>query len=156
MRKQQLRKLLQKALLFRLMTNIDNLVENAKISHSTLSFSAGQQHSWFNDAFNNNEDISISSLTKILSAVNDKVDLADYKLIDLFDKNILIIASRITAIKDEKDEQIPSFILTERELFTDLLGDWGLLKAKKKLSEEEQQTAEEVRSILIDRIKEEQ
>ncbi|MFK2827127.1 hypothetical protein QYG89_15940 [Bacillus sp. B190/17] len=155
MKKKELNRLLRKALIFQLMTNIDHLIAKAEIPHSTLSVSTGQKHSWFNDAFNNNEDISISSLTKVLSVIGTKIDLTDYKLMDMFDRKVLMIARLITNLTDEEDDQIPFFICSEKEIIMDLLGDWGLLKAKKKLSENELETIEQIRSALANIIEEE-
>jgi len=143
-----LQKLLRKALLYRLMGNIDKIVDRTNLPHSQVSKRMGRAKNWFNDAYNNNEDIQLSSLSGIIAVVNtvDKID--EYKLSDLFDEKVLQITTLMIKIADEESEHIPAFIDAEKILFMDLIGDWGSLEAKRKLNSLEQKYLKRIQSLV--------
>ena len=141
-------KLMRKALLYRLITNIEKITSKAGLSHQKISAETGRRGNWFNDAFNNNEDIKISSLAKILSVVNHKTDIKEYHLSDVFDEKVLKISRVISSLSDESSNSIQDFILSEETLLLDLIGDWGSLNSKKKLSSEEISCFEELQQLL--------
>jgi hypothetical protein len=153
-----IQKLLRKALLYRLMANLDKTVSNAGLSHQEISSRTGRQGNWFNDAYNNNEDIHISSLSKILSVVNEHTEINQYRLTDIFDEKVLRISIVMSTLADEqrknkeKDKEntdiIKNFIIAEIDLFLDLLGDWGSLIAKKKLNDNELVYFEKLQSLI--------
>lgn len=130
------------------MTNVEKTVSNAGISHQEVSARTGRKGNWFNDAYNNNEDIQISSLAKILSVVNDNTEIQKYQLIDLFDEKVLRISKVLASLSDEDSDTINDFITSETDLFIDLIGDWGSLDAKKKLSNQERSNFEELQKLI--------
>lgn len=143
-----LKKLLQKALLYRLMTNLDSFLKEANIKHSRLSLATGRARNWFNDAYNNNEDIQLSSLTRVLAVINSKDNIGKYKLSDLFDQKILQITILMMSLGDEEPEYVPAFIESEYELFIDLISDWALLEDNKKLTFEEKEHFKKIQIML--------
>ncbi len=143
-----IQKLLRKALLYRLITNIDKIVSTAGISHQELSTNTGRKGNWFNDAYNNNEDIRISSLAKVLSVVNNKIDIKQFSISNLYDEKVLRISSVISSLADENSLSINDFIFSEKDLFIDLVGDWGSLSSKKKLTSEEESCYQELQRLL--------
>ncbi|WP_377520057.1 hypothetical protein [Priestia megaterium] len=143
-----LKKLLQKALLYRLMTNLDSFLKEANIKHSRLSLATGRARTWFNDAYNNNEDIQLSSLTRVLAVINSKGNIEKYKLSDLFDQKILQITTLMMSLGDEEPEYVPAFIESEHKLFIDLISDWALLEDNKKLTFEEKEHFKKIRIML--------
>ena len=143
-----IQKLLRKALLYRIMTNVEKLVSNSGLSHQKISSSTGRKGNWFNDAYNNNEDIHLSSLSKILSVVNDHTEINQYQLTDIFDKKVLRLSSVMSSLADETEATINNFIISELDLFIDLLGDWGSLDSKNKLSSQEHTCFEELQKLI--------
>src|SRR5699024_12099220 len=81
---------------------------------------------WFNDAYNNDEDIRISSFVRILSIVDEvgKVNLDKYTLKDFFDDKILKIASLMRMLPDEHIDYVEDFIRNDLNIFIVLLADW--------------------------------
>ena len=132
------------------MTNLDDLVSESNLSHIDISSRAGRKGNWFNDAYNNNEDIRISSLAKILSIINVEKDIKKYILADLFDKKVLEIARVLSNINDEDEDSVYvlDFISAEDVLFVDLLGDWGSLESKKKLTSEEKMSFHKIKDFI--------
>ena len=145
-----LKKLLQKALLYRLMINIDRLISEADIPHATLSLDTGSSKNWFNDAYNNNEDIRISSLAKILTVINASNKIDDYKVCNLFDENVLSVTDLLIRSSYEEKYSVSSFIKSDKELFSDLITDWGLLDAKKKLTSSEKEYLTFIRNLVFE------
>jgi hypothetical protein len=143
-----IQKLLKQALLYRLMTNIEKMVSTANLSHQEISSRTGRKGNWFNDAFNNNEDIKISSLAKILSVINSNTDINQYQLADIFDKKVVRIANVISCLADEDLSNIKNFLYSERDLFMDLIGDWGSLDSKKKLTGPEHACFKEILQVI--------
>lgn len=143
-----LRKLLRKALLYRLMTNIEKIVTRTGLPHSQISKRMGRATNWFNDAYNNNEDIQLSSLSGILAVVDTINKIDEYKISDIFDEKVLKITTLMIKIADEESEHIPAFINSEKTLFMDLIGDWGSLGAKRKLTSLEQKYLKRIQSIV--------
>lgn len=130
------------------MANLDSLVSAAELNHRQLSSRTGRNQNWFNDAYNNNEDIYISSFTKVLSIVQQEHDLAKYKLDDIFDSKILAIALMMSRLSDENSDHIQNFILSEKELFIDLLGDWASIDNRNKLTEPEKEAMNHVKKVV--------
>lgn len=127
------------------MTNIDILISDSNLNHREISTKIGNSANWMNDAFNNNEDIRISSLIKILSIMPDK---SEKTLNTLFDDKMLEITSMMNSLSDENDGYIKCFIQSEKQLFTDIIGDWAAMERKNKLNEEEKNTAKKVRKNI--------
>ncbi|PTY77371.1 hypothetical protein B5V88_10440 [Heyndrickxia sporothermodurans] len=142
---------MRKSLLYRLMDNIDDLISEAKLTHREVSNRAGNSNNWFNDAYNNNEDIHISSFVKVLSVIDNKQDLKEHKLLNVFDKKILSISTLISRLSDEDEQYINDFIISDKQLFLDVLGDWASMEYKNKLNEKEKEIMEKVK-ILISKI----
>lgn len=141
-------KLLRKALLYRLMNNLNDMILETKLTHRSISNGVGNSDNWFNDAYNNNEDIRISSLLRVLSVIELEFNLKDYTLDTLFDKKILEIGSLINSLSDENDKYIKDFIMSDKDMFVDLIGDWASMDYKKKLSEAEQEVFNQVRGYI--------
>ncbi|MBO1005910.1 hypothetical protein [Pseudogracilibacillus auburnensis] len=108
----------------------------------------GNADNWFNDAYNNNEDIRISSFVRVLSVIGQELDLSEYKLGALFDEKILKIASLVNTLSDEDDAYVESFIQADRSIFIDLLGDWGSLDYRKKLNKAENDNLDKIRDFI--------
>ncbi|USY55881.1 hypothetical protein NIZ91_04290 [Bacillus sp. 1780r2a1] len=145
----QVKRLLHKALIYRLMANIDRFLRDSKISHSKLSVETGRSRNWFNDAFNNNEDITISSLTRILGAINRVYKIHDYKISDLFDEKVLHITEVLTRFSDEEKNKLPLFDDRDKELFLDLMVEWRALDAKNRLSIKEQECLKALHEVVL-------
>src|SRR5699024_3844271 len=155
-KKDILAKMMKKALLYRLMNILDDIVNKSDLTHSDLSSRVGNAKNWFNDASNNNEDIRISSFMRILSVVDevDKVNLDKYTLKDFFDDKILKIAKLMRMLPDEHPDYVEDFIKNDLNIFIELLADWRSLEYRKKLTEIEQDTLTEINN-LIDFLKKE-
>ena len=131
------------------MANIDSLISESKLTHRELSNRVGNASNWFNDAYNNNEDIYLSSFTKVLSVIQEESNLDDYKLLDMYDNKILKIAQLIAKLSDEEDVQhIKGFIISEKSTFVDLLGDWASIEHNNKLSNSEIKTMSQLQNII--------
>ncbi|UOE58283.1 hypothetical protein HPB58_13045 [Priestia filamentosa] len=72
----------------------------------------------------------------------------DYKLSSLFDRRVLQISQALSGLVGEKESYIPTMIKDDTELFTDLLGDWGTLSSKNRLTSSEQECLTSVRSLI--------
>ncbi|AND40651.1 MULTISPECIES: hypothetical protein [Bacillaceae] len=142
--------LFKRALLYRLLTNLDVLISKAKLSHKEVSSRTGRKGNWINDAYNQSEDIQISSLAKIFSVINTEIDLNGYSLSAVFDDKVLDIARVISNLSDEEENsaQIAQFVSSEEELLIDLLGDWGSLESKRKLNKEELSYFREIKKLI--------
>lgn len=141
-------KLLRKSLLYRLMDNLDHLTSVAKLTHRAVSNRMGNSDNWFNDAYNNNEDIYISSFAKVLSVIGQEIDLKEHKLIYLFDEKILEIASLIGKLSDEDESYIRDFVQAEKNIFIDLLGDWASMASRNKLDNVEKVAVNQVSDLI--------
>jgi hypothetical protein len=131
------------------MTNIENLLSISKLSHSKLSEGTGRKGNWYNDAFNNNEDIHISSLAKLLSVVDSKHGITNRNISEIFDEKVLRLSSLMSRMSDENETDTSNLISLEIVLFTDLIGDWGSLEAKKKLTSDEKEVFHSVRLLVL-------
>ncbi|KOO42600.1 helix-turn-helix domain-containing protein [Priestia koreensis] len=143
-----LKKLMRKALIFNLMNNLNKIIRKAGMSHRELSERSGQSSNWFNDAYNNSEDITISSLAKVFGVLNEKVNISSYQLTDLFDKQIIQISSTLSSLVDENEQSIQTFILSQPSLFSDLLADWAALNEKNKLTSDEKLLYVDIQALL--------
>ncbi|MGO1135816.1 hypothetical protein ACTOS9_21965 (plasmid) [Bacillus subtilis] len=141
-------KLLRKSLLYRLMDNLDHLVSEAKLTHRAVSNRMGNSDNWFNDAYNNNEDIHISSSARLLSVIGQEMDLENHKLISLFDEKILEIAFLIGKLSDEDESYISDFVQADKSIFIDVLGDWASMAYKNKLDDVEKVVMNQVRDLI--------
>lgn len=130
------------------MDNIDDLISEAKLTHREVSNRAGNSNNWFNDAYNNNEDIHISSFVKVLSVINEKYDLKEHKLLNVFDTKILSISTLVSRLSDEEENYINDFIIADKQLFLDVLGDWASMDYKNKLNEKEKEIMEKVKVLI--------
>lgn len=130
------------------MDNIGGLISEANLTHREVSNRAGKSNNWFNDAYNNNEDIHISSFIKVLSVINQKHSLKDYNLLTIFDDKILNISSFISRVSDEDDHYIVQLIIDEKQLVLDILGDWASMAYKNKLNEKETEVMNQVRLLI--------
>jgi len=143
-------RLLKKSMLYRLMSNTDKLLSDLNLTHRELSNRIGNADNWFNDAFNNYEDIRLSSFTRVLSVIQQEINLESYNLTTIFDDTILNIGLLIGGLSDEDDEEhIKNIIILEKSLFTDLIGDWAPMKQRNRLSDMEKETVQKI-NILID------
>lgn len=149
-------KLLKKSLLYRLMTNLDRrLISKTRLTHREISYRTGNSHSWFNDAYNNIEDISISSFIKVLSVIKPEIESLKQpevnfqnELINLLDGSILKIASIIGELSDEEQQDIAYFIRSDQEFYREVLVDWITMKRKNKLNNAENRVVDQVENIL--------
>lgn len=148
MNKVILKKLLRKALLSRLMDNLQKLTLRANLNHRTISIQMGASANWFNDAYNNNEDIKISSLARVLSVISEKLELEEEKLITLFDKKSLEIASLYGSTSNENEQYIENLIQNEKNMFSDLIAEWDYLSRKNKLDKNEKKVALKVQELI--------
>lgn len=148
MNKVILKKLLRKALLSRLMDNLQKLTLRANLNHRTISIQMGASANWFNDAYNNNEDIKISSLARVLSVISEKLELEEEKLITLFDKKSLEIASLYGSMSNENEQYIENLIQNEKNMFSDLIAEWDYLSRKNKLDKNEKKVALKVQELI--------
>ncbi|HLQ82525.1 MAG TPA: hypothetical protein VK121_01585 [Pseudogracilibacillus sp.] len=149
-KKDILAKMMKKALLYRLMYNLDEIVNKSNLTHSDLSSRVGNAKNWFNDAYNNDEDIRISSFVRILSIVDEvgKVNLDKYTLKDFFDDKILKIASLMRMLPDEHIDYVEDFIRNDLNIFIGLLADWRSLEYRKKLTKGEQNNLTEINNLI--------
>lgn len=149
--KKTLLRLLKKSLLYRLMNKLDRLIIDANLTHRDVSHLTGNSHSWFNDAYNNYEDIYISSFIRVLSVIKPEIDFYNkLKLNDLFDESTLIIASIIGKLSDEDERDIANFIQSDKEIFNEIKVDWMSMEYKNKLNNEEKKVVEQVKNILAE------
>lgn len=130
------------------MGNLDQLISEAELTHRAVSNRVGNSDNWFNDAYNNNEDIYISSFTRVLSVIGQKIDLENKKLFSLFDEQILEIAFLIGKLSDEDDNYISDFIKADKNIFIDVLGDWASMAYKNKLDDVEKMVMDQVRDFI--------
>jgi len=148
MNRDVLKRLLRKALLSRIMDNLDKLTLRANLTHRAISDQMGAQVNWFNDAFNNNEDITVSSLARVLSVISEKIKLKEEKLTTVFDKKSLEIASLYGRVLNEKEQYIKDLIRSEKSIFSDLVTEWDYLSGKNKLDENEKKVARQVQDLI--------
>jgi len=127
------------------MANIDKLLTKEGLNHRELSNKIGNSNNWFNDAFNNNEDIRLSSLIKIFSVMPEQTE---FKLNILFDYKILEISSMRTSLSDEHENYIKDFIISEKDTFVDVIGDWAAMNYRNKLNNDEQKAVETIRHLI--------
>ncbi|GGM39446.1 hypothetical protein GCM10011351_27010 [Paraliobacillus quinghaiensis] len=130
------------------MDNLNDLISQAKLTHREVSNRVGNSENWFNDAYNNNEDIQISSFAKVLSVVSEEHEISEYKLMDIFNEKILNISSLLTRLSDEEEKYISDFIIAEKKLFLDILGDWASLAYKNKLNNKEVELISKVKDLI--------
>lgn len=141
-------KLLRKAMLYRLMDNLNHLISEAKLTHRAVSNRMGNSDNWLNDAYNNNEDIYISSFARVLSVIGQEMDLKEHRLLSLFDGEILKIASLMGRVSDEDANHIKDLIQADKKIFTDVLGDWASMAYKKKLDYVEKATMDQISDLI--------
>lgn len=151
-----IRKMIKKALMYQLLTNLDAKLKSKDIqlTHKQLSSDTGRNPSWFNSSFNQLEDIQISTFSRILAAVNERLKTSSKKEVDaVFLHDILTLkvintANLLNRLADEEDHHLQAFIQDEEELFRDLISYWGILSEDKKLDLFEKEALKEIRTIL--------
>lgn len=155
--KKVLLKLLKKSMLYRLMDNLDRLVITAKLTHREVSYRTGNSHSWFNDAYNNNEDIRISSFIKVLSVLKQEIESLSnpeinfhQEFINLFDDNILKIATMIGEFSDEEEREIAYFTQFDKGFFNEIIVDWVSMRNTNKLDDEETRVVNQVIDLIAE------
>lgn len=154
-----LKTVLTKALLYRMMANLDRLIYESELSDQKLTERmGGKSHTWLNNAKNNAEDIRISSLIRVLAEIQDefksssgKDPLDKRQVSSLFDSTMLEIAKIINECKDGTSLNVEGLFSDRLNTYKDLKGDWGILKVKKKLSPEELSLIEELTIIVQDK-----
>jgi len=72
----------------------------------------------------------------------------DLKLDSLFDYKILEISSMKTNLSYEDENYISQFIISERQTFIDVIGDWAAMNYRNKLTNDEQKTIETIRLLI--------
>ncbi|MCA1060296.1 hypothetical protein LCL96_15260 [Rossellomorea aquimaris] len=127
---------------------MQSLVVETNFSHQKISELTGRRGNWFNDAFNNNEDIQISSLSKVLSVLDEQITIEQYSLSALFSEKSLKISRVLCSLPDESEESLSYFISTELDIFSDLLADLGSLNYRGKLSIEESVCFRELEGLI--------
>jgi hypothetical protein len=132
------------------MTNLERLLTTTGLSHSKLSAGTRKKGNWFNDAYNNNEDIRLSSLAKLLAVIDPNHGLTDHAIAAIYDETVLRIAVYMNFLLDEEEPDLLKTIRSENELITDLLGDWGSLEAKKKLTPPEKELFNAIKQNLLE------
>lgn len=135
--------LLKKALVYNLMINIDKILEKENISHLDLSRRTGRAGNWFNDAKNNNEDVRISTVARILAAIQlkqEKVDMDTTEILKgFFSKRVFEVSEKLNNVMDGEGTPIQETIQLDKDFYQDLIGDWasidklGDLKARERL-----------------------
>lgn len=126
------------------MGNLNQLVDKTDLTHREISSLVGSAKNWFNDAYNNNEDIHISSFIKVLSVVHSKLDLGEYNLIEIFDRNVLKIASLMNYLSDNGIAYLDEIIATDHSIFVELIADWKSMDFRRKLNEVEQHNLNQI------------
>ncbi|WP_107937313.1 hypothetical protein [Ureibacillus chungkukjangi] len=148
--------MVKKALMYQFMANIDTKIKGKEIllTHRDLSIETGRAEAWFNNSFNNLEDLRISSFLRILAVANERhkanteAEIDGEFLINIFTSKILETANGINILAIENEAHLGAFIQSEEKLFQDLIGYWGILSSKGKLNDAEEQVLKEMREIL--------
>ena len=140
--------LLRKALIYRIMVKVDELVVEANLTHKEISEQTGREGNWVNRIYNDSSDMTVSSLAKILSVINQKVCLEDIGLNRVFNTEVLKVAKVMSQVADENTDSISSFILSEKLIFSDLMGGLGALRERNKLTAAEKEVLEKIEDLL--------
>lgn len=135
---------MRKALLYQLMNNLNGVISKTDLTHREISNGIGNADNWFNDAYNNNEDIYISSFIRVLSVIDKEFTLVNYNLINLFDENILKIASLMDALSNEEDAYVIKFIEADLSTFIGLVANWKSMDYRNKLNDIEKESLEKI------------
>lgn len=151
-----IQKMVKKAVIYQLMTNFDLKLKAKEIqlTHRDLSIETGRAEAWYNNSFNNIEDLRVSSFLRILAVANERYKENTETEIDgaflhaIFTSKLLLTASAINHLAIENDTHLLNYIQSEEMLFQDLVGYWGILNSKSKLDAEEEEALREIRIIL--------
>lgn len=151
-----IQKMIKKAVIYQLMTNFDVKLKTQEIqlTHRDLSIETGRAEAWFNNSYNNIEDLRISSFLRILAVANESYKERTGTEIDgaflhaIFTSKVLETASAINGLAIENDAYLLDFIQSEEKLFQNLVGYWGILSSKGKLDAAEEEALGEIRTIL--------
>ena len=151
--------LLKKGLVFKLLTDLDQQLSKANIRHSDVSAAINNAPPWFNNVFNNNEDIRMSSLIRVIAYVTEQegIDRETF-LNELFNTSLLDYARIINVTKDEvlpgvailEQKKLLEIIQEEKRLFVDLDSQWGYLQSKEKLNAEEASIREQIKQLIFE------
>ncbi|PEJ58839.1 hypothetical protein CN692_07635 [Bacillus sp. AFS002410] len=110
--KELLQGVLHKIILYRVTRNINNELVSRKIKHYQLSEATGRIGNWFNRTFNNLEDMRVSTLIKLISAVSkihsDQNRDNPLLITSIIDNEIMEIASVLLDLNDVEIEDLLS------------------------------------------------
>lgn len=149
-------KMVKKVLMYQLLTNLDSKLKekDLQLTHRDLSIGTGRAPSWFNNSFNQLEDLQISSFLRILATVNERSmektgkEIEAVFLHDIFTSEVIDTANALNNLAVEEDDHLLNFIQSEEKLFKDLIGYWGILSSKNKLDVGEEEALREIRTVL--------
>lgn len=142
--------------MYQLMANLDAKIKgkDIQLTHRDLSIETGRAEAWFNNSFNNLEDLRISSFLRILAVANERYKTNTEAEIDgdflnnIFTSKVLETANGINSLAIENEAHLVDFIQSEDKLFQDLIGYWGILNSKGKLTDTEVRVLKDIREIL--------
>ncbi|NYE57177.1 hypothetical protein [Carboxydothermus ferrireducens] len=110
-----LKKFLEKVLLYRFTRNIDKILAANNISHEKLSIYTGRKDNWFNRTFNKLEDMKITSFILLISAIStilNEMGISEKKINDqikldsIIDSEMLNIAKVLIELRQDELEQL--------------------------------------------------
>jgi len=140
--------LLKKILLYRLTRNIDKELQNRKISHAKLSAISGRGGNWFNRAFNELEDMRVTTFIRTITAINKKTSGRDNNPVDvnhILDEELFKISSVFIDLATNGAEYLLNNDPEIRQFFRDIKFYVDALKALDSvLSAEELQSYEQI------------
>lgn len=140
--------MMRKALLYRFMNNINQVIYKTDLTHREISIRVGNAKNWFNDAYNNNEDIHISSFIRILSIIDEELNINEYGLTDIFDKKMFEIVSLMHFLTDHETDYYKEIINHDRDIFIELIADWKSMDYRKKLNDVEKYNMNKIVSFI--------
>ena len=151
-----IQKMVKKVLMYQLLTNFDAKLKekDLQLTHRDLSIGTGRAPSWFNNSFNQLEDLQISSFLRMLAVANERSkekaekEIEAVFLRDIFTSAAIETANALNNLVVEEDAHLLDFIQSEEKLFQDLIGYWGILSSKNKLDAVEEEALREIRTIL--------
>lgn len=149
-------KMVKKVLMYQLLTNLDSKLKekDLQLTHRDLSIGTGRAPSWFNNSFNQLEDLQISSFLRILATANERSkektgkEIEEVFLRDIFTSEAIDTANALNNLAAEENNHLLDFIQSEEKLFKDLIGYWGILSSKNKLDVTEEEVLREIRTVL--------
>ncbi|EIM05904.1 hypothetical protein A1A1_13822 [Planococcus antarcticus DSM 14505] len=151
-----IQKMVKKVLMYQVLTNFDAKIKDKdlQLTHRELSVRTGRAPSWFNNSFTGLEDLQVSSFLRILAAASERSEektgreIDEAFLRDILTSEAIETANALNRLAVEDDNHLLSFIQSEETLFLNLISYWGILNEKNKLDSTEEETLNEIRSIL--------